>query len=55
MKTELKKLVHLCESLVLKAKNGFVLTEDEWDDDYAKNALQSEDAEIEYLNGEEND
>lgn len=43
------------ETLVFKIKNGYPLTEDEWEDySYAKNAIQSEDAEIAYLNGEEN-
>ncbi len=43
------------ESLELKKKNGYYLTEDEWEDYYyAKNVIQSEDAERAYLNGEEN-
>ena len=43
------------ERLELKKKNGYFLTEDEWEDYYyAKNVIQSEEAEIAYLNGEEN-
>ena len=43
------------ESLELKKQNGYYLTEDEWEDYcYAKNAIESEEVEIAYLNGEEN-
>lgn len=43
------------ESLELKIKNGYPLTYDEYEDYYyAKNVIQSEEAEIAYLNGEEN-
>ena len=43
------------ERLELKIKNGYLLTEDEWEDySYAKNVISSEEAEIAYLNGEEN-
>ena len=43
------------ETLELKIKNGYPLTQDEYEDYYyAKNVIQSEEAEIAYLNGEEN-
>lgn len=43
------------ETLETKMQNGYPLTDYECEDYcYSKNAIQSEDAEISYLNGEEN-